>query len=106
MGVFVKKNDTVLVLSGKDKGKKGKVLKVLPKKSMVIVERVNMIKKHTRPNPAKQIKGGILEREAPIHISKVMVVCPECGQPTRIGKRILEDGTKQRVCKKCNGIIT
>ncbi len=105
MALFVKKDDTVLILSGKDKGKKGKVLRVLKKKESVIVERINMIKKHTRPNPAKQVKGGVVEREAPIHISKVMVICPECGVPTRVGKKILQDGSKQRFCKKCNGMI-
>lgn len=106
MSLFVKKNDTVLILSGKDKGKKGKVLRVNAAKESVIIERVNMIKKHTRPNPTKQIKGGVVEREAPIHISKVMVVCPECGEPSRIGKKILPDGTKQRFCKNCKGIIS
>lgn len=106
MSLFVKKNDTVLILSGKDKGKKGKILRVNKKKESVIVERVNMIKKHTRPNPTKQVKGGVVEREAPIHISKVMIVCPECGEPSRIGKKILQDGTKQRFCKNCKGIIS
>ncbi len=105
MGTFVKKNDTVIVISGKDKGIKGKVLRVLEKKGKIIVERVNMIKKHTRPNPAKQVKGGIVEREAPINISKVMVICPECGEPTRVGKKVLEDGTKSRICKNCNGML-
>ncbi|MEJ5166822.1 MAG: 50S ribosomal protein L24 [Thermoanaerobaculia bacterium] len=105
MGLFVKKNDTVIIISGKDKGKKGKVLRVLEKKEKVIVERVNMIKKHTRPNPAKQVKGGVVEKEAPISVSKIMVVCPECGVPTRVGKKILPDGGKQRICKKCNGVI-
>jgi len=103
--MFVKKNDTVVVLSGKDKGKKGKVLRVLAKKNTVIVEKVNMIKRHTRPNPQKQIKGGIVEREAPVRVDKLMVVCPECRVATRVGHAVQADGTRNRVCKKCNGFL-
>lgn len=105
MKLSVKKNDEVKIISGKDKGKIGKVLKVFPKKQRIIVERVNLIKKHTRANPKKQIQAGIIEKEAPIHVSKVMVICPECKRPTRIGKKFLEDGSKVRICKKCGGVI-
>jgi large subunit ribosomal protein L24 len=101
----LKKNDTVLVLSGKDAGKRGKILKVLPKKSRIIVQGVGFIKRHTRPNPQRNIKGGIAEREAPIHISNVMIVCGDCGEATRIGKKTLEDGRKVRTCRKCDGVL-
>lgn len=96
----VKKNDTVLVLSGKDRGKKGKVLRVNPAKGTAIVERVNLGKKHTKANPQRNVKGGILERETPIKISKLQVVCPSCGEATRTGRHHTEDGTA-RYCKKC-----
>jgi large subunit ribosomal protein L24 len=99
------KNDLVEVLSGKDAGKKGKVLKVIPEKNRVIVQGVGFIKKHTRPNPQKNIKGGIAEREAPIHASNVMVVCPECQKRTRVGKKFLDDGRKVRICRKCEGVL-
>lgn len=104
MGLRVKKGDRVVVLSGKDKDKTGRILSVLPKKEKVIVEGVNIIKKHQKPT-RKYPQGGIIEKEAPIHISKVMLVCPKCDKPTRIGARILEDGTKVRVCKKCKEVI-
>lgn len=97
----IKKNDEVLVILGKDRGVRGKVLRIFPGKGTAIVERVNMIKKHTRANPQKQVQGGILEREAPIRLSKLQVVCPECGKPTRVGRKRLEDGTGARVCKHC-----
>jgi len=100
--VRVKKNDEVVVITGRDRGVKGKVLRVFPATSTAIVERVNMIKRHTRPNPSKQIQGGILEREGPIRLSNVMLVCPECGKPTRVGRRRLEDGSGVRVCKLCD----
>ncbi len=96
----VRKGDTVLVLSGKDRGKQAKVLRVNPSKGTAIVERVNMLKKHTRPNPQKNIKGGILEREAPIRLAKLQVVCPSCSQPTRTGSHRTDEGAK-RFCKKC-----
>jgi large subunit ribosomal protein L24 len=103
--IFLKKNDQVKVISGKDKGKIGKVLKVIPEKESAIVERVNIIKKHTKANPKKQIKGGILEKEAPIHVSKLMIICPACKEAVRIGKKFLEDGSKVRICKKCGGVV-
>ena len=79
----IRKNDNVIVTTGKDRGKRGRVLKVLPEKNRVIVEGVNIIKRHTKPNPQKNIKGGVVEREAPLHASNVQLVCPECGKPTR-----------------------
>jgi large subunit ribosomal protein L24 len=99
--VNVKKNDQVLVTTGKDRGARGRVLRVLANEGKAIVERVNMIKRHTRPNPNKGIQGGILEREAPIQISNLKVICPECGKPSRMGRRRLEDGRGVRVCKNC-----
>ena len=97
----VKKNDQVLVTTGKDRGARGRVLRVLAADGKAIVERVNMIKRHTRPNPNKGIQGGILEREAPIQVSNLMVICPECGKPSRLGRKRLEDGRGVRVCKSC-----
>jgi large subunit ribosomal protein L24 len=101
MKLNVKKNDQVLVTTGKDRGARGRVLRVLAGKGKVIVERVNMIKRHTRPNPNKGIQGGILEREAPIQIANLKVICPECGAPSRLGRRRLDDGRGVRVCKNC-----
>ncbi|MBQ9375799.1 MAG: 50S ribosomal protein L24 [Ruminococcus sp.] len=96
--VHVKTGDTVVVLSGKDKGKKGKVLEVSPKEGKVIVEGLNVATKHVKPRSAQQ-QGGIVEAEAAMYASKVKAVCPKCGEPTRIAHRFLEDGTKVRVCK-------
>ncbi len=104
--VKVKKNDQVVVLTGRDRGAKGKVLRVQPGPGTAIVERINLVKKHTRPNPQRQIQGGVLEREAPIKLSKLMVICPECGKPTRLGRRRLEDGRGVRVCKKCDATLS
>ena len=101
----IRRNDTVLVTTGKDSGKRGRVLKVLPVKNRLIVEGVNMIKRHTRPNPQRQIKGGIVEREASLHASNVQLVCPECNKMTRIGRKILTDGRKVRICRKCEGVV-
>lgn len=98
----VKKNDQVLVTTGKDRGSRGRVLRVLADKGKAIVERVNMIKRHTRPNPNKGVQGGILEREAPIQVSNLKVICPECGKPSRMGRKRLEDGRGVRVCKQCD----
>src|SRR5437764_217803 len=94
-----------IVTAGKDRGKRGRVLKLLPDKNRLIVEGVNMIKRHTRPNPAKNIKGGIVEREASLHASNVQLVCPECGAQTRVGRKILGDGRKVRICRKCEGVV-
>src|SRR5512135_359925 len=101
----LRKNDTVSVNTGKDSGKRGRVLKVLPAKNRLIVEGLNMIKRHTRPNPQKNIKGGIVEREGSIQASNVQVICPECSQPTRIGQRLIGDGRKVRICRKCEGVV-
>lgn len=101
----LRRNDTVEVIAGKDAGKQGKILKVIPGKNRVIVQGVGFIKRHTRPNPQRNIKGGIAEREAPIHASNVMVVCGECGKRTRIGSRALADGRKARICRRCEGVL-
>jgi large subunit ribosomal protein L24 len=103
--VHVKKNDQVLVIAGKDRGARGRVLRVLPGTRRAIVERVNMIKRHTRPNPQRGIQGGIVEREAPIEVSNLMVICTECGKPSRLGKKELNDGRKARVCKACDATL-
>ena len=100
----VRKNDTVLVIAGKDKGKKGKVRFAHPKKDRLLVEGINLIKKHTRA--VRQVRqAGIIEREAPIHISNVMLLCSKCNRPTRIGFRFLEDGKKVRICRICKEVI-
>lgn len=96
----IKKNDEVYVLGGKDRGKTGRVLIVIPKKSRVVVEGVQMIKRHTRPNPQKNIKGGIVEKEAAIPISRVAIMCKNCKKHTRIGIKVT-DGQRQRACKHC-----
>jgi large subunit ribosomal protein L24 len=95
----------VYVVAGRDKGKTGRVLQVDRDKGRVLVEGISMVKRHTRPNPAKQIKGGIVEREASLNAANVQLVCPECGAVTRIGRRTLEDGRKVRFCRKCEGVI-
>lgn len=97
--VSIKKDDRVIVTTGKDKGKIGKVLKVMPAKNRAVVEKVNMIKRHSRPNAKGQ--GGIVEREAPIDISNLAVLCTKCNEPARLGSVQLEDGSRARVCKKC-----
>ncbi|HEX2644017.1 MAG TPA: 50S ribosomal protein L24 [Thermoanaerobaculia bacterium] len=99
--LHVKKNDQVLVLTGKDRGARGRVMRVLPDNGKAVVEQVNMIKRHTKPNPQRGIQGGILEREAPLQVSNLMVICPECGKPSRMGRKRLEDGRGVRVCKNC-----
>jgi large subunit ribosomal protein L24 len=101
----IRKNDNVLVVTGKNRGTRGRVLKVDPVKNRLIVEGVNMIKRHTKPNPQKNIKGGVVEREASIHASNVQLVCPECGKQTRVGRKILGDGRKVRICRKCEGVV-
>ena len=101
----IRKNDNVVVISGRDRGKRGRVLQVMPEKSRVVVEGVNFIKRHTRPNPQKNVKGGIVEREASLSAANVQLVCPECGKPTRIGRRLLDDGRRVRFCRKCEGVV-
>ena len=96
----IKRNDTVKVISGRDAGKEGRVLRVFPKTARVLVEHVSMVKKHVRPNPQRNIKGGIAEQETPVAISNVMLVCKQCG-PTRVGHDV-RGNKKARICKKCN----
>jgi large subunit ribosomal protein L24 len=99
MSLNIQRNDTVEVIAGSDKGKRGRVLRILADENRVLVEHVRMIKKNVRPNPQRNIKGGIAEQEAPVHISNVALVCPNCG-PSRVGHKF-EGDTKVRVCKKC-----
>jgi large subunit ribosomal protein L24 len=101
----LRKNDLVVVLSGKDRGKQGKVLRIDPRKRRVIVERINLIKKHVRPNPGKNIAGGISEKEAPIHISNVMLVDPDQNKGTRIGRRRDARGDFERFAKKSGAAL-
>lgn len=103
--IQIRKNDQVKVIAGKDLNKTGRVLRVLRDKGRVVVEGVSFLKRHTRPNPQKQIKGGIVEREAPIHVSNVMIVCGACGKATRIGHNVLTDGKKVRICRSCNSSL-
>lgn len=98
----IHKDDKVMVTTGKDKGKIGKVLKILRKHDRALVEKVNMVKRHTKPNPYRQQPGGIIEKEMPINVSNLMVVCTACAKPTRVGYRYTEDGKRLRFCKKCN----
>ena len=98
----IHKDDKVMVIAGKDEGKIGKVLKIMRKSDRILVEKVNVVKRNVRPNPYKREAGGIVEKEMPIHVSNLMVVCPHCAKPTRVGDRATEDGKKVRFCKKCN----
>lgn len=99
--VHVKRGDTVVIISGKDEGKKGEILKVLPKTNRVIVKGVNMVTKHVKPNMANR-QGGMVHQEAPVNASNVMLYCTRCNTSTRIAYKVLEDGSKVRVCKHCN----
>ncbi len=101
----IHKDDKVVVVAGKDAGKIGKVVKILRKSDRIVVEKVNMVKRHVRPNPYRQQPGGIIEKEMPLHISNVMVMCDSCAKAAKIGYRYTEDGKKVRFCKKCNEII-
>jgi large subunit ribosomal protein L24 len=92
----------VKVMAGRSKGKTGKVLTVNREKGRVTVEHANMIKRHTRPNPSKNVRGGIVDKEGPVHISSVMLICPGCDKNTRVGHTKLPDGTRVRVCRRCN----
>ncbi|MGA2510717.1 MAG: 50S ribosomal protein L24 [Candidatus Acidiferrales bacterium] len=98
----IRHGDNVKVMAGRSKGKTGKVLSVNTEKNRVTVEHANIIKKHTRPNPQKNVRGGIVDKEGPIHISNVMLICPSCGKHTRAGHTALPDGTKVRTCRRCN----
>ncbi len=105
VGLRIRKNDQVVVIAGRDRGKRGKVLRVFPSRNRVIVERINMIMRHTRPNPQQNIKGGLIEREASIEVSNLMIVCGECDRPTRPRHKRLNDGRKVRICHQCEGVI-
>ena len=101
---IIKKNDKVIVLSGKEQGKIGNVLTVDAEKGRAIVEKINLVKRHSKPS-AQNAQGGIIEKEASLHISNLMIICNKCAEPTRIGKRTLDDGSRVRVCKKCSEIL-
>jgi large subunit ribosomal protein L24 len=104
MSLGIKKEDTVQVIAGKYKGKTGRVLRVDRGKDNIIIEKINIIKKHMKPSKT-YAQGGIIEKEAPIHLSNVMLVCPKCAKPTKIGASGLESGTRHRTCKKCKEVI-
>ena len=104
MSMRIRKNDQVRVISGKNKGKEGKILRHIPEKSMVVVEGVNMVSRHVKPSQ-KNPQAGIIKQEAPIYAAKAMLVCPRCGAATRVGSSFLESGKKVRVCRKCSEII-
>ncbi len=96
----IRKNDSVMVVAGKERGKTGKVLRVIPEKDQVIIERVNLVKRHTRPRGPQQ-PGGIVEKEASIRASNIMMMCDKCNAPVRVGRKMLTDGKKIRVCRRC-----
>lgn len=100
----IKKNDTVMVITGKERGKVGKVLRVLPLERRAIVERLNMVKRHVKPR-GPQSPGGIIEKEAPIHLSNIMPMCEKCNAPVRVGIRRLDDNTKARLCRRCGELL-
>jgi len=99
--VEIRKNDSVMVIAGKERGKTGKILRVLPEKNSVIIERLNIVKRHAKPRGAQQ-PGGIVEKEARMHVSNVMIMCDKCNAPVRIGHKVLADGKKIRICRRCN----
>ncbi|HXM88610.1 MAG TPA: 50S ribosomal protein L24 [Candidatus Acidoferrales bacterium] len=100
----IKKNDTVMVVAGRDRGKTGKVMRVLPDRGRVVIERLNIVKRHSKPRGA-QSPGGIVEKEAPLDISNVMIFCDRCNAPVRVGVKTADDGTRNRVCRKCGEAI-
>jgi large subunit ribosomal protein L24 len=101
----IKRGDQVRVITGRDRGKTGRVLGVNPSKRTITVEHAGMIKRHTRPNPQKNVKGGIVEKEGTLPISNVQLLCPACNKGTRIGHKVLPDGTKERVCRRCGNTL-
>jgi len=103
--IFLRKNDMVIVRNGKEKGKVGKVLKVIPEKQRAVVEKVNFLKEFIRRDQSKNIQGGIMEKEAPLHVSNLMLYCSDCGQGVRVKNRKLEDGSRIRVCSKCEASL-
>ena len=106
MAARIKRDDTVLVIRGKDKGKQAKVQRVDPRQNLLLVEGVNMVKRHLKAGARGTRQAGIIDMEKPLDASKVMLVCPSCGKPTRVGTQMLEDGTKARVCKRCHQMIS
>ncbi len=96
----IRKNDSVMVIAGRERGKTGKVLRVIPERGVAFIERINLVKRHSKPRGQKQ-PGGILEKEAPIQASNLMVMCDKCNAPVRVGRKVLADGTKVRVCRRC-----
>ncbi len=96
----IRKNDSVMVITGKERGKTGKVLRVLPDKDAIIIERINLVKRHSKPRGPQQ-PGGIVEKEASIHVSNLMIMCDKCNAPVRVGKKVLSDGKKIRICRRC-----
>jgi large subunit ribosomal protein L24 len=105
MAIAIRKKDKVVVLAGKDRGKKGEVIQVLPEEQRVVIGKINFVKRHTRPNPNRGEPGGIREKEASIHLSNVMLLCKKCSQPMRPKSDRLSDGTKVRICRKCGEMI-
>ncbi len=103
--IDLRRKDQVKVIAGKDLNKVGRILRIVPDKHRVVVEGISMIKRHTRPNPSQNLKGGIIEREGSIHISNVMMFCSACNSPTRIGHQFLADGKKIRICRKCDASL-
>ena len=101
----IKRGDQVRLMTGRDRGKTGRVLAVNPGTRTVMVEHAGMIKRHTRPNPSKNVKGGIVEKEGTLPISNVQLLCPACNKGTRIGHKVLPDGTKERVCRRCGNTL-
>jgi large subunit ribosomal protein L24 len=104
VGLGIKKNDTVLVMTGDDKGKRGRVLSVNQGDNKLVIESINVVKKHMKPSKKFQ-QGGIIDREAPVSMSNVMLLCTKCDKPTRVGNKILENGKKIRSCKKCGEVV-
>ncbi len=103
--IEIRKNDTVQVITGRDNGKQGRVLRIIVKRDRIVVEGINMVKKAQRPNPSRNIKGGILEKEASLHLSNVMLICPECQKMVRVGQKVLDDGSRVRTCRKCHASL-
>ncbi|MGD9762634.1 MAG: 50S ribosomal protein L24 [Candidatus Binatia bacterium] len=102
MRAQIKKNDTVMVIAGRERGKTGKVLRVLPARERALVERLNIVKRHQKPRGPQQRASGIVEKEAPIHLSNLMIMCDKCNAPVRMGKRRLDDGRSVRTCRRCD----
>jgi|SRR5436853_1609562 len=103
--INIRRNDRVVVISGKDRGKTGRVIEVHPRKRRILVEGVNVVKRHLKANSRRGVQGGILEKESPIDVSNVMVICPHCGAASRVGHQLLADGRRGRACKKCGATI-